>query len=448
MSNPLPPTPSEPEWAALAAIDWADQKNFWRLLPAGSRQSEAGELDNTPEAVEVWAANLQQRFGGRPIAVILEQSRGALVYMLTKYPHLVLFPVHPTTAARYRDTFAPSGAKSDPSDRDSLLDLLLRHRERLRPLQPDTAETRLLHFLVEERRQTVDERTRESLRLTDCLKLYFPQVLQWFDDVATPLVGDLLERWPTLEELQRAHPGTLRRFFQEHNCRSQEKNAERIAAIQQAVSATQDQAVREACVLITRSLAAMLATLRVPIAMFDRRIAELVADHPDAAVFRSLPGAGDALVPRLIVAFGTQRERYQSAYEMQCYSGIAPVTEASGGRQWVHVRLACPKFLRQTFHEFAASSIQQSEWARAFSQHQRNQKQKSHHAAVRSLAFKWVRIIYRCWKDGKPYDEEIYLQSLRRRGSLLGGVLELATGVGWESVGGFQKLSEKNNLTD
>jgi len=444
MSEPSTTIPSEPEWAALAAIDWADQKNFWRLLPAGSRQSEAGALDNTPEAVEVWAANLQQRFGGRRIAVILEQSRGALVYMLTKYPHLVLFPVHPTTAARYRETFAPSGAKSDPSDTDSLLDLLLRHRERLRPLQPDTAETRLLHFLVEERRQTVDERTRESLRLTDCLKLYFPQVLQWFDDVASPLVGDLLERWPTLEELQRAHPGTLRRFLQEHNCRSQEKNAERIAAMQQAVAATQDQAVREACLLITRSLVAMLATLRAQIAMFDRRIAELVADHPDGALFRSLPGAGGALVPRLIVAFGTQRERYQSAYEMQCYSGIAPVTEASGKSQWVHIRLACPKFLRQTFHEFAASSIQQSEWARAFYEHQRNENQKSHHAAVRSLAFKWVRIIYRCWKDGKPYDEEIYLQSLLRRGSLLGEVLGLTTGVGWKSIAGFQKLSENN----
>jgi hypothetical protein len=282
--------PSEPEWAAFAAIDWADQKNFWRLLPAGSRKSEAGELDSTPEAVEVWAANLQQRFGDRPIAVILEQSRGPLVYMLTKYPHLVLFPVHPTTAARYRETFAPSGAKSDPSDTDSLLDLLLRHRERLRPLRPDTVETRLLHFLVEERRQTVDEKTRANLRLTDCLKLYFPQVLRWFDDVTSPLVGDLLERWPTLEQLQRVHPGTLRRFFHEHNCRSEEKNAERVAAIQQATSATQDQAVREACVLIAHSLVAMLKTLRAQIDVFDKRIAELVAGHPDGALFRSLPG--------------------------------------------------------------------------------------------------------------------------------------------------------------
>ena len=104
---------SEPEWAASAAMDWADQKNFWRLLPAGSRQAEDGELDSTPEAVEVWAANLRQRFGGQPIAVILEQTRGPLVYMLTKYPAPGIVPGPPTTAARYRETFAPSGAKSD-----------------------------------------------------------------------------------------------------------------------------------------------------------------------------------------------------------------------------------------------------------------------------------------------------------------------------------------------
>src|SRR5262252_7753605 len=202
MTNATPVVKSEPEWAAYVAIDWADQKHYWKLVPAGSQMQEQGELQNTPEAVETWAAGLQQRFGGRPIAVCLEQSRGALIYMLTKYAHLVLFPVHPTTAARYRETFRPSGASDDPSDTASLLDLLLRHRERLRQLQPDTVETRLLQFLVEQRRGTVDEKTRQSNRLTDCLKLYFPQILRWFDDVAGPLVGDLLERWPGLEQLQ------------------------------------------------------------------------------------------------------------------------------------------------------------------------------------------------------------------------------------------------------
>ncbi len=300
----------------------------------------------------------------------------------------------------------------------------------------------VLYQPVEERRQTVDQRTRAAQRLTDCLKLYFPQILQWFDDVASPLVGDLLERWPTLEQLQRAHPGTLRKFFQQHRCRSQERTEERITGIQQSISATQDPAVQEACVLIMHSLVAMLATLQTQIARFDVRIAELVAAHPDGAVFASVPGAGAALVPRLIVAFGTQRDRYQSAYDMQCYSGIAPVTEASGNSQWVHVRFACPKFLRQTFHEFASSSIQYSEWARAYYEHQRNEKHHSHHAAVRSLAFKWQRIIYRCWKDGKAYDEEIYMRSLRRRGSLLGSGPN--TGAGWQSVAGFQKFCGEN----
>jgi transposase len=377
MSDSMISAVSEPDWAAFAAIDWADQKNFWRLVPAGSQRYEQGELENTLEAVEAWAASLQQRFGGRPVAVCLEQSRGALVYMLTKYAHLVLFPMHPTTAARYRETFCPSGAKADPRDTASLLDLLLRHRERLSRLQADTVETRLLHFLVEERRRTVDGKTRQSNRLTAYLKLYFPQILHWFDDVTTPLVGDLLERWPSLEQLQRAHPGTLRRFFHEHNCRSGKLNQEPIDGIYQAIPATKDPAVLEAGVTASRGLAALLAVLRRNIAAFDERIAELVLAHQDGALFASLPGAGPVLDPRLIVAFGTRRERYASADEMQNYSGISPVMKASGKSGRVHFRLACPRFLRQTFHEFAGHSIGQSEWAKAYYDHLRNDEKRA-----------------------------------------------------------------------
>ena len=257
MSDSLPSVSSEREWAAFAAIDWANQKHFWRLVPAGSPQPEQGELENTPEAVEVWAAAWERRFGGRPIAIGLEQRRGALVYMLTKYTHLVLFRVHPTTAARYRETFCPSGAKDDPSDAASLLDLWLRHRERLSPLQPDTTETRLLQFLVERRRQMVDEKTRQNNRLIDCLKLYFPQLLHWFGGVASPLVGALLERWPSLEEMQRSHPGTLRKFFHQHNCRGEQRIEERITAIYQAIPATRDAAVLEAGVIMARGLVAV-----------------------------------------------------------------------------------------------------------------------------------------------------------------------------------------------
>ena len=364
--------------------------------------------------------------------------------MLAKYPHLVLFPVHPKTAAEYRKTFCPSGAKSDPSDTASLLDLLQRHRERLRKLQPDTLQTRLLQLLVEKRRRTVNEKTRQKNRLTACLKQYFPQVLQWFDSVDSPLVGALLQRWPNLMELQRAHPGTLRKFFHEHNCRSQERIRERIEAIQAAIPATVDAAILEGEAFEARGLVAVIATLRSHLDELDQRIAQLVAEHPEGSLFGSLPGAGAVLVPRLIVAFGTQRERYDSAYQIQCFSGIAPVTEASGKSRWVHFRRPCPKFLRQTFHEFAHHSIQKSQWARAFYDSQ-IAKQNSHHAAVRALACRWIRIIFRCWKDAKPYDEQTYQQSLLRRRSPLLSSFAPATGLGWKSVAGFQKLSQENS---
>jgi transposase len=433
-------TTTDPEWAAFAAIDWADQKHFWRLNAAESGQQEQGEMENTPEAVDAWAMGLSVRFSGRPIAVCLEQSRGGLVYMLAKYSHLVLFPVHPKTAAQYRETFSPSGAKSDPSDTASLLDLLMRHRERLRQLQPDTSQTRLLRSLVEARRMLVNEKTRQKNRLTACLKMYFPQVIQWFDEVDTPLVGALLDRWASLAELQRAHPGTLRKFFHAHNCRSGERIQKRIAAIQQAMPATLDAAIVEGEAFKARALVALLTTLRSQIAILDRRIAQLVAEHPDAGLFASLPGAGPVLVPRLIVAFGTRRECYDSAYQLQCYSGIAPVTEKSGHREWVHFRWACPKFLRQTFHEFAAQSIRFSEWARAFYD-SRIESKKSHHAAIRALAYKWIRIIFRCWKEGKPYDEQTHMRSLQNRRSPLIGALSPATRLGWKTVAGFQKFS-------
>lgn len=94
-----------------------------RCYSCNASQVERGPLNHTPKAVECWAAELARRFGGRSIAVALEQSRGALLFMLTKYAHLALFPIHPTTLAKYRQSFQPSGAKSDPSDAALLVDL-------------------------------------------------------------------------------------------------------------------------------------------------------------------------------------------------------------------------------------------------------------------------------------------------------------------------------------
>jgi len=408
--------PSPVEFAAFVALDWADQKHAWALQVAGERRLQYGELENTPEAIEVWASELEQRFGGRPIAVALEQPRGAVVAVLSKYAHLVLFPVHPSTLAYYRQSFYPSGAKSDPTDADLLLELLVQHRDRLRPLKPDTVETRLLQFLVEERRRLVDDRTRYSNRLTAWLKQVFPQVLKWFDDVTSPLVGDLLQRWPSLTELQRARPDTLRRFFQEHNCRDQERIEERLGLLPHAVPATHDPALLQSGSVAIRCFVQLIARLREDIARYEEKIEEVAQAHPEFALMDSFPGAGPALAPRLIAALGTDRSRFQSAQELQCYTGIAPVLQSSGQQRWVHSRWACPKFVRQTIHEWALHSMGKCDWARDYYQAQRS-RGKSHHTAVRALGFKWLRVLFRCWQDRTPYQEQIYREALGRGAS-------------------------------
>ena len=98
------------------------------------------------------------------------------------------------------------------------------------------------------------------------------------------------------------------------------------------------------------------------------------------------------------------------------------MTERSGKKSWVHWRLQCPKFLRQTFVEWAAQTINRSFWAGAYYRQQRA-KGSSHHIAVRALAFKWIRILYRCWQTRTPYNETAYLNVLRERGSPLLGKL-------------------------
>ena len=317
-----------------------------------------------------------------------------------------------------REALYPSGAKDDPRDADLLLDLLLQHRDKLRRLTPDNEATRRVQNLVEERRKLVEEKTAQLNRLIGYLKVYFPQMLGWFAKLDTKLVCDLLERWPSLEELQAVPPGEVKKFFRHRRGRHGELTEWRMQEIGQAMPAIRDGAVIEAKRTVVQVIAQLLRTLLEGIATLDRKIAEAAEVHPDYFIFQSLPGAGAALAPRLLAALGSQRDRYASAEEVQKYSGIAPVTERSGKKKWVHFRWACPKFLRQSFHEWAGHSIAQSVWARAYYQQQR-QRGKDHHAVVRALAFKWIRIVFRCWQDRVAYDETRYLRTLATRGSHL-----------------------------
>jgi transposase len=408
----------EIEFAAYIGMDWADQQHDICLQEAGSQQLEVRQIEQKPETLITWVAQLRQRFQGGLVAIAIEQSRGALLYALMHYDFLVLYPIHPNTLANYREAFTPSGAKDDPDDAQLLLELIGLHRNRLRPWKADDPLTRTIGLLVESRRKLVNDRTRLTNRLRALLKQYFPQALTWAGELNTPLAVDFLTRWPQLSQLQQAEASFLRQFYREHGCRLGEKLEERLAEISAAHPLTTDRAVIESSVSLLLALLPQLRELNCGIARLDQQIQDLYAQHPDAEIFASLPGAGQALAPRLLAAFGADRERFTEAEEMQRYSGIAPVTKRSGKMKLVQRRLARPKFVCQSFHEFAKSSILWSSWARAYYEQQRR-RGKEYHEAIRALAYKWIRIIYRCWQLRVPYDEATYIKSLELRGSPL-----------------------------
>ena len=384
----------------------------------GSDALEFSQLRHDPKAIEQWAQGLQARFNGQPVAVCLEQRKGPIIHALLKYDFLRLIPVNPQTLARFRRTFKTSRAKDDPTDAALMVELLERHADKLSAWHADLPEVRQLQLLVQMRRTAVADKVRLTNRLTATLKAYYPQPLSWFDSIDTDVFADFLLKWPDLAKAKRARPTTVKQFLLDHNVRYARIIEQRIEQIQAAVSLTDDHALIASYSLQAQTLARQLKLLLVAIRDYEQAIDDCFNSLPDANLFKSLPGAGPQLAPRLLAAFGSDREHWPKAEGFLQYSGIAPVTERSGTKQWVHWRWSCPTFLRQTFIEWAGQTITRSFWAKAYYDQQRA-KGKPHQVAIRSLAFKWIRIVHRCWLDKTPYDEARYLLALQKKGSPL-----------------------------
>jgi transposase len=411
------------EFVAFVGLDWDSQQHAACILPAVGGKPQHREVPQTPEAIAQWVAELRERFPEGFIAVCLEQARGALVYALMQYDFLVLYPINPKQLSDYREALYPSGAKSDPNDAELLARFLREHADKLRAWRPDDAITRELRFQTEERRTLVEERVACTNRLQQRLNESYPLALQWAgQDLCSEVFLTVLERFPAQRELQRASPQQLERWLPKLRVADPETKKQRLtdrmAAIRNALPMTTDAAVLGHARLAILNLVRLIRVLNRAVADVDQRIAELFSQHPDSALFASFPGAGKALAPRLAAAFGTDRDKFESAQDIQQLSGIAPVTKASGKSKVVHMRWACPKFMRQTFHEFAGCSIKFSVWAKAYFR-MRKARGHRHQEIVRGLAFKWQRIIFRCWQARENYDEARYLQRLHDTNSPL-----------------------------
>jgi len=410
--------PAINDFSALIGIDWADKKHDICEMPAATNDYQFSVISSKPQALHDWALSLKQRYPGKPVAIACELKKGPLIYALSRYEHITIFPINPSTVARYRKAFTQSGAKNDPSDAFIQTEILTLHMDKLTPIQPESADVRVLAQLVEYRRKIVQERVDLSNCITATLKNYYPQVLDWFKEKDTIIFCDFVARWPSLAVSQKVRKQTLMNFFNHHNSRYPQVNEKRCTDIKAACALTDDPGVIEPNRILIEVLIPQLKLLIEAIDRFDLEIKKYYKAQDDRIIFDSLPGAGVQLAPRIFVAFGTNRERYSAAADLQKYAGVAPVIEQSGKKKWIHWRYSCPTFLRQTFVEWAGLSIRYSFWAKAYYEQQIS-KGKPHNTVIRALAFKWIRIVFRCWKTNTPYDESTYLKALKKRGSPL-----------------------------
>jgi transposase len=414
-NSPAAPAAPAPPPVAWIGLDWGHKEHAF-ALQAGSHPAEEGTLVHTSETLHAWLHALEKRFGGRPVALALEASRGAVIHALVQYPWLTIYPINPVTSDRYRKAFTPSGASDDLPDARVLLELARDHAAKLRPLEAQDAQTLKLTGLVEARRDTVDRRTQVLNQITSLLRHYYPQALALVGELDTELAVDFLSRWPDLIALKAAQPGVIKRFYYAHHLRRPELLEARLKGIQQAVALTTEEARVSVAVLQLRCLLDQLRAFRKHVAILDTEIKTVFAAHPEAALFRDLPGAGPALAPRLCVAFGTIRSLYPDPASLQKHAGVAPVREKSGQSLWTHWRWLAPVFLRQSFVEWAGQTVMYSAWAKVYYQRMKA-KGKGHHAILRALAFKWIRVLWKCWQTRTPYDEARYLQQLVHRKS-------------------------------
>jgi transposase len=404
-----------PDPVAWIGLDWGHKTHAFALQER-ARPQEEGTLTQSSEHLHQWLDGLAKRFNSQPVSLAIEASRGAVILALLEYPWLTIYPINPVTSARYRQAFTPSRASDDLPDARVLLELVRDHAAKLRPLAVPDPQTVKLGGLVELRRRFVDQRTKVLQQLIDLLRGYYPQALELVEDLNTNLAVDFLSRWPDVISLKAARPATLRQWYYNHNLRRPELLDERLKLVEKAVPLTRDEARLSVAVLQLGGLLDQLRALRKHVAVLDREIKSAFAAHPEAYLFRDLPGAGAALAPRLCALFGTDRTVYETPASLQQVLGVAPVLEKSGQRGWVHWRWAAPAFLRQSIVEWAGQTVMYSAWARVYYDRMKA-KGKGHWMILRALAFKWLRVLWKCWQSRTPYDEIRYQKQLSHRRS-------------------------------
>jgi transposase len=386
----------------FCGIDWASERHAVCVLDDAGHKATAFQISHSADGFDQLVARLARLGEPATLPVAIERPDGRLVDRLLEAGHPVV-AVQPNAIKAWRDAEILSGAKNDPGDAAVIAEYLRLRHHRLRVLQPFSPETRALRAVVRTRTDLVDQRVAAINQLAACLDAFWPGAKAVFADVESPIALDFLTRYPTPESTAHLGERRMAAFLIKHGYSGRRPPAQLLARLHAAPAGlcgtVEVEARRDAVLALVR----VLRALNQAIKDLDRSVVAHLGEHPDAATFTSLPRSGQVNAAQVLAEWGDCRPAYDGPDAVACLAGATPVTHQSGNHRSVSFRWACNKHFRQAICTFADNSRHASPWA-AKIYADAIARGCDHPHAIRVLARAWIRVIWRCWQDGVPYD--------------------------------------------
>jgi transposase len=395
-------------------IDWADQKyDIMILNESGKVISDLITISKSRKDFERFLDRIRKLSPcAQDVKVGIETPHNLIVDFLIELGYSV-FALFPGSMKSFRKRYRSSGARDDEFDAFVLADVLRTDTRCWRKVDFGSDLVREIKILVQDHHTLVEQQTALINRLRSTVKEYYPEYVQFFNDVACPSSLAFIQTYPDFQLAKTTTRGQLSAFFKEQNLRNHKK-VERIYNILHQKHLQVSEILVRAKKLKAMATVQELLSLTPSVKMYAEQLEQLLKQHPDSEIFLSYPGAGPVTAARLLAFFGDNRKLYVDVSELQALAGTCPVTEKSGKNfKVIYYRVACNKLFRDIMINLAFSSLRQAKWAMAYYQNHKKHG-KTHQHALRCLANIHLKILFAMWKSRTKYDENIFLAQRAR----------------------------------
>jgi len=384
-----------------AGIDLASEEHRLVVIEGDGRSVAEQRVAHTEEGV----AELLRRLLELEVArVAIERPNGLVVDRLLD-ADIAVVAVHPNQLAAARERYRSGGGKSDGFDAYVLAELARTDMHRLRLLEPDSDETRALRTLTRAREDLVEQKVALCNQLRAQLEAFWPGAACVFADLDSPICLAFLERYPSPEDARGLGEKRLAAFLARNGYCGRRSAGELLARLRSAPGGRAGLLESEARRQVVLALVAALRPLVEQIRLLTSEIRGLLGAHPDGEIFRSLFRDPKSVITaaELLAEIGDRRDRHPTSSSLEAIAGQAPVAVESGKKKVACFRWACNKTLRSAVSVLADSSRKHNPWANDIYRRARA-RGHDHPHALRILGRAWLRVIWRLWQDGVPYD--------------------------------------------